>query len=57
MTTEKTSNPEPKIPAQDIGALFLIEQHLKSIRSMLSFFTVLVILGFVLTACNVLLSI
>ncbi len=56
---ETEDRPEPVIPdidVQGVRFLALIEQHLKSIRSMLTFFTVLTILAFVLSACNILLS-
>lgn len=59
MTTQD-EQPQPIVPSievQGVQFLALIEQHLKSIRSMLTFFTVLTIIGFVLTACNVFMSI
>ena len=47
-------NDKPTLTETDI--LTLIEKHLKSIRGMLQFFTVVLILAIVLQACNTLLT-
>lgn len=54
----KPPTEEPEDVQMEIAdTLATIAEHLKSIRGMLTFFTVLTVIGFILTACNVLMSI
>jgi len=49
--------PDPAtLLAQQVSALTKIEEHLKSIRSQLNFFTIVIVLGVVLAGCSVLAS-
>jgi hypothetical protein len=45
-----------KLPATDLEWFARIEEHLRSIRSMLKFFVVLAVLAIIVQACTVLLS-
>lgn len=47
---------EPETIPPDVQQLTAIAEHLKSIRAMLKFFTVLTVLGLILGACTALTS-
>lgn len=54
---KQPENETPSLELQGVRFLAQIEQHLKSIRNMLTFFTVLTVIGLALGACSTLLSI